>query len=47
MKYKCKKCGEVFKPGQFHVECPKCGSTDAEVIYDYAYTHPEPAPKQE
>ena len=47
MKFKCKKCGTVFKPGKFSAECPKCNSTDAEVIYDHVYAQPEPAPQQE
>jgi len=27
--------------------CPKCGSSDAEVIYDHEYTYSEMAPQQE
>jgi len=47
MKYKCKKCGTVFTPGKFDASCPKCGSSNAEVIYDHVYTHPDFAPQQE
>ena len=47
MKYKCNKCGAIYNPEQFYVECPKCGSTDAEVIYEYAHTQPEPVPNPE
>lgn len=46
MKYKCKKCGMIYKPGQFDASCPKCGNSDVEVIYEYVYAQPEPAPEQ-
>jgi Zn finger protein HypA/HybF involved in hydrogenase expression len=48
MKYKCKKCGAVFRPGKFDADCPKCGSFDVEVIYDHVYVPDiEIAPKAE
>jgi len=45
MMFKCKKCGTVYTPGKFVADCPECGSTDVEVIYDQAYTQPEIAPQ--
>jgi NMD protein affecting ribosome stability and mRNA decay len=44
MKYKCKKCGTEFD-ARFDVVCPKCHSTETEVIYTYHYPKStEPVP---
>ena len=47
MKYKCKKCGTIYTPGKFVADCPKCGNSDVDVIYDHKYTNTEFAPHQE
>ncbi len=37
MKYKCRKCETTYKPGKFYANCPKCGASDVEIVYDHRY----------